>query len=235
MLIETRMIGTTSHKNVPARQRFLDQFCEQRVVSVPFNKFQVIDAVLKIIGIGSRPFTILEEEGFLDIFQPIFQALKSCITRFNISGYIHNRSEEIRKQVTKLISEKAVSIKIDCATRMDRSFIGINIQFVHKSKIVIFTLSALEVHIRHTGENLKRIILEELERYNVKATQIYTVTTDNGSNLLCAVKLMRDAPIEAGNEETDDEENEEDIDEDSAALSDTIQNAAWSDKFIIST
>lgn len=48
-----------------------------------------------------------------------------------------------------------------------RSFIGINVQFIHNSKIVIFTLSAVELHILHTAANLKKVIFDEFEKWNI--------------------------------------------------------------------
>jgi hypothetical protein len=44
-----------------------------------------------------------------------------------------------------------VSIKIDAVTRLDRSFLGINVQYIKSSKILLRTLGLAELKEKHTG------------------------------------------------------------------------------------
>lgn len=44
-----------------------------------------------------------------------------------------------------------VSIKVDAVTRLDRSFLGINMQYIKNSKIVLRTLGLAELKEKHTG------------------------------------------------------------------------------------
>jgi hypothetical protein len=48
---------------------------------------------------------------------------------------------------------------------------------------------------------LKSILLEVLADYGIKITQLYSVTTENGSNMLNAVKRLIDEAIEGKSEE----------------------------------
>jgi len=41
-----------------------------------------------------------------------------------------------------------------------------------------------------SGEYLKDIILKTLNKYKVRPGQIYTITSDNGANIIKAVKLI---------------------------------------------
>lgn len=75
----------------------------------------------------------------------------------------------IRSQLSKLIHKKFVSVKVNCPTRTDRFFLGINIQFLHNGSVIVFTLSAVGLKEWHTSENLKMCILEELEKYGVRS------------------------------------------------------------------
>lgn len=43
--------------------------------------------------------------------------------------------------------------------------------------------------VKHTGENLKRIILNELEKFNISPASTFSITSDNGSNMIKATKL----------------------------------------------
>jgi len=44
-----------------------------------------------------------------------------------------------------------VSIKVDAITRLDRSFLGLNMQYIKNSKIVLRTLGLTELKEKHTG------------------------------------------------------------------------------------
>jgi len=77
----------------------------------------------------------------------------------------------------------------------------------------------VELKIKHTGENLKNEVFSILKRYNILKEQIYTVTTDNGANMVKMVDLI-------GNEleEAIDEENGSEIEADTVDFSNEIIN-----------
>lgn len=82
------------------------------------------------------------------------------------------------------------SLKIDSASRLDRSVLGINVQFIENNKIQIKTLAMTEVKIRHTSANISQIVIDVLTLYNLNINQVYTITTDNGANMLKAAILL---------------------------------------------
>ena len=47
-----------------------------------------------------------------------------------------------------------------------------------------------ELTHRHTAEYIKNTVAEVLEQYEISVSQICTVTTDNGANMLKSVKLL---------------------------------------------
>lgn len=61
---------------------------------------------------------------------------------------------------------------------------------------------------RHTGQNLKEKIQNILEEYGSKLDNLYSVTVDNGSNVIKAIQIMEDEVENIYEEE--DEEDEED-------------------------
>ncbi|XP_045035871.1 uncharacterized protein LOC123476926 [Daphnia magna] len=58
-----------------------------------------------------------------------------------------------------------------------------------------------KVYGRHTGEHIKELMLECIFSYGISANHIYSLTTDNGSNMIKSVQLFLDG-----------DEEEEDID-----------------------
>ena len=47
-----------------------------------------------------------------------------------------------------------------------------------------------ELTHRHTAEYIKNTVAEVLEQYELSVSQIFTVTADNGANMLKSVKLL---------------------------------------------
>lgn len=48
-----------------------------------------------------------------------------------------------------------------------------------------------ELRKRHTAEYIKDIIIETLSNYLISAHQIYTITSDNGRNMIKATKILQ--------------------------------------------
>lgn len=83
-----------------------------------------------------------------------------------------------------------LSLKMDSVTRHERSMVAINVQLIEKEKIVIYTLSVKEMHQRQTAENLKNELEGILNEFEISKNQIYSITTDNGRNMIKATELF---------------------------------------------
>jgi hypothetical protein len=58
-----------------------------------------------------------------------------------------------------------------------------------------------EFYVRHTGHNIMDIVSSALNEFHIPMSKIYETTTDNGSNFVKCVKLMRAQNKVAGGEE----------------------------------
>lgn len=96
-------------------------------------------------------------------------------------------------------------------------------------QITVYTLAVKEIKVRHTGENLKKIILDELADYGILLKHIYTITSDNGANIVKAVNLTEDGQRE--NEMLIETEEDIVINDD---LVEMILNAEWETDRIMS-
>ena len=61
----------------------------------------------------------------------------------------------VRDKIKMEAANRLISLKIDCATRLDRSVIGINMKFIESEKIVLRTLAMKELKERHASLYLK--------------------------------------------------------------------------------
>jgi hypothetical protein len=78
--------------------------------------------------------------------------------------------------------------------------------------MILCTLGVKEILVRHTGVNLKQLVMDIARLYGLDRNQVYSVTTDNGSNMVKTVQLMND------NVNDDEEDNDEEIDYEDEAL-----------------
>ena len=72
-------------------------------------------------------------------------------------------------------------------------------------------------HHPHTGERVREIVQKVLTEWNIPLTKVFTISTDNGSNMLKAFRTSMiesekdnsDHQDEDAGDEKDDEEEEE--------------------------
>jgi hypothetical protein len=75
-------------------------------------------------------------------------------------------------------------------------FVGVNAQLILNKKIIIRTLGMVTMKDRQTSENIKIEVKNILSRYDLSLEHIYTITVDNGGNMVKCVQLIEDEVIE---------------------------------------
>lgn len=135
----------------------------------------------------------------------------STISPQEVRNAVKMKANLFRENLNKQLNGKLLSLKIDAATCIDRSFLGITVQYVDGTEVVLNTLAVKEVYNRHTAVNIKEILKNVLLTYGISINQIYSITTDNGSNMIKLVKLV-------GNDQTDLECDNDEDDSDSESL-----------------
>lgn len=120
----------------------------------------------------------------------------------------------VKDRIKKETGNRMVSLLIDSATKHDRyffafadsrnsksinfflanirrSFLGILAQYYVDGKLVVRTLGVRRLLSSHTGNYIAVVIKEVLESYDISVDQIYSITADNGANMIKAVKVIR--------------------------------------------
>lgn len=155
---------------------------EMNTIKIEISKQILIDACVELVTVNGRPFTLMEDSGFKKILDPIKRGLLKktkedfSLTAESIQKYISKEASALRQQIINEVKNTMVSVKIDGVSRLDRSFLGINIQYVRNGKIVLRTLALKELASQHTGMNLKNVILDVLSNFQIQCDQIYTIT-----------------------------------------------------------
>ena len=116
--------------------------------------------------------------------------VKFTVNAKNIREKIGEKANDVRYRLKLEVKGKLVSLKADVATCHDRSIIGVNLQFISNGKIQLRTLAMKKLKENHTGFSLKTVLDEFIEQYEIKSNQIYSLTTDNGADMLKRVRLF---------------------------------------------
>lgn len=170
--------------------------------SVKFSAEQVNNACVQLVTKEALAFSILDSNAFKVLTDQIFKGLHMpTIHSRNIMDYVSQKYENIQKHIKKLCRGKLISLKMDTATRLDRSVLGINVQFIEQNNIRIYTLAVKELNGKHTGEYLKNELINVLKDFDIDKKQIYCITTDNGRNMLKAVQILSNEYESIQNEE----------------------------------
>lgn len=111
------------------------------------------------------------------------------------------------------VKNTLVHLKVDIASRFSRSFFGVNIQYRNKQGTKRrFTLGVIETVDDHSGDYLLAELRNLLGSFGIQDAQIYSVTLDNGTNLVKMVKLLREDKQFGEKPESDGEDDESDED-----------------------
>lgn len=154
-----------------------------------YNK--VLECCINLVAIHGRPLSLLEDEAFQNLITMIPNpGLKLNIR--NIRTCIENKAYDVRKKIYEELKNKLVCLKIDVASVKSRRFLGINLQFILDKKLQLRNLCVVELHERNTAAFLKDTVLMVLSRYGIEPQQLYSITSDNGANMLAMSRQIEE-------------------------------------------
>lgn len=178
------------------KQSLLTDFVTARsttVKSIPINMdAQTFErACVSMVTTGGCPFRLMSDPGFRVITDPIKKALNIKMDRLTIKEKVMAVYDEEAASLKNLLKNKLIYLKLDLATRIDRSFLGVNVQFEHEGNMKLFTLQVLDIGSRSTdAATLTEIVREILNKFQIENTNILSITTDNGSNVVKIAELL---------------------------------------------
>ena len=131
-------------------------------------KIDLMDACVRLITVHGRPMSLINDKAFRDIIDTVPQRSQTeTINSHTVRDRIMMEANAVRNKIADEINRKLISVKVDAATCMGRSFLGINIQFVKFEKLQIRTLGVIELYHSHTAEYLKSIIMNTCSKFHI--------------------------------------------------------------------
>lgn len=182
-------------------------------IRVKVNPQAIWNACVDLVTINALPLSVVEYPAFKTILKPYINSFERkgidlIVNRQNIKTKIEERAQSIKNRIICECKNKMICLMLDIASRYNRSILGVNITYFYDGKIRIRTIGMHVLRFSHTAENLKELIIKNLQEFNIRLEQIIAVTTDNGKNLLKSIALMS-----AELQKTQIFEDESDLDE----------------------
>lgn len=104
-----------------------------------------IESIIKLVTYHHLPLACVEWEGLKQLIDPLAAAVEVTINRNTLKSHLQGITVEIRKALAQEMRFKLVSLKIDSASRLNRSVLGINVQYALKGKVVIRTIGTIKL------------------------------------------------------------------------------------------
>lgn len=188
---------------------------KKRKISIKLSTEDVTNACVDLVTKESQPFALLDCEAFRVLTNQIFNGLHMPVINSKcIMNYVSEKYEHVKNAITNKCKNQMISLKMDTATRLDRSVLGINVQIILHDKIEIYTLAMKELTDKATGEMLKNVLENVLSDFQIKKKQIYCITTDNGRNMLKAVETFSSKDPNEPDENEDFDDTDDSLSED---------------------
>ncbi|KAH7950301.1 hypothetical protein HPB49_022119 [Dermacentor silvarum] len=166
-----------------------------------------MNSCVELVTRNGRPFRLIDDSGFRKIIDPVLKALsaKRAITAETVKDKVQEQAKCKREEISQTLRKRMFSLKIDCASRLDRALLGINVQYAENGTPVLQPLPMKELFDRDTAEHLTSQVKSTMSRYDLSVAPVYGVTTDNGANMLKAARLLGETDHETDASSSDEE------------------------------
>lgn len=140
----------------------------------------------------NMPLNTTEKEGFIHFMQKAAPMYK-IPSRTTITNLIKTKYEVLSGLVkTKLSQIEFLTITTDIWTDTvnTKSYLGMTVHFLNISNVALdsVTIGVLELSASHTPNNISIWFEQLIEEWGIKKSQVFTVVTDSGPNILSAIK-----------------------------------------------
>jgi hypothetical protein len=109
----------------------------------------------------------------------------------NMAATFNSAASEIREIIADTLKCGLFSIKLDAVTNHQCDLLVINAKALFPSEIEVLTLGAIDLTRNIKGDNVRTNIETLLEEtYGLTTAQVYSVTTDNGTDLVRPVLTL---------------------------------------------
>lgn len=166
------------------------------VLKIKMDPATVRRAWVESVALDGRIIGCLNDTGTKRLLDPLVQAFEKAGVKVDVSiptlkDYLTKCAEKVKSEIQKEVEGTIVHVKLDMARHQRKSILGVNIQYMKDDQIKVRTLSMVQTNSSHTGEYICSVLMEILDEFNIKTSQVHTITTDNGSNVVKSAEIFR--------------------------------------------
>lgn len=157
-----------------------------------FRFFKVRSLILQFILATKSPFSIVENDDFLNLIAYISDEKAKVPTAKTLITDLSDEYERMKKSLIDMIDKaKFVCITADIWTNKARSFIGSTIHFFddnldRKSYLLAFR----RIYGRHTHDVIAEMLLSIQREFRINRSKVTHIITDGGSNFVKAFVIF---------------------------------------------
>lgn len=143
------------------------------------------------------------------------------LDRDQVRGYVISAADKLKESVKAELKGKFVHLKFDSATRIRTNYLGVNVRYMNdNNEAITRTLSVTDTRCQHTSRELRSLLQNILDEFEIPLDHVLCCVTDNAANMIKVVKdfnidlseLAQDNRPTSGREETDTDESSDDED-----------------------
>ncbi|XP_065211814.1 uncharacterized protein LOC135839631 isoform X2 [Planococcus citri] len=160
---------------------------------------EIEDAIIELVTVNGLPFSIVEESGFKKLAALAYKGSeqgagpRQIMNRSKIIKMVKSKAESIRRNITELLKNKLICLRIDCAVVDKKHVYGIGVHIRKSSQHLVFSLAVISLPNDHTQDILKEEIFNVLLEVGVQTHQIYHIVVTNCSQALKVTNKTEDA------------------------------------------
>lgn len=114
--------------------------------------------------------------------------------RDNVRKFVISAADKMKEKLKKDLEGKLIYLKVDCATRIRTSYMGVNIRLVDNSNTAVtHTLVVKDTNAAHTSFALRKLLSSVLEDFGIPLQNVLCCVSDNASNM---VRLVKDLNLD---------------------------------------
>lgn len=180
------------------------------------NKFAIkrlkcIQNCAEIISVNGRAFKSLSDSGFKKLIGKKLNKLRRAgygkglrAPEYTaVKQHIKYQAKRVQEEITKEVKGKFIALMVDTASRNNKTFLGLSLQYILNGRVVVRSIGMNEVINEHSSLNIKNMIMHRLNDFEINIKQLISVTTDNAPNMIALMKRF--------NTLADEEESDEDL------------------------
>lgn len=179
------------------------------------NTIEIRKLLVELVSSCGRPLKIIKDVPLRKILKMAANSDSDLFSMEQLLSDICNISKQVQNHIMYEVKGKHVSLMIDTTTRFGKSVLGINIQFIHHDQLKVRCLGMIRLRESHTGVYMAQMVEANLREYGIELDQIYSMTTDNASNMRKTHAVLREYLKKGHNGRDEDIEvmNNDDVDE----------------------